>query len=37
MMRTMINITGDAACTVIVAATEGELDRSVYEKSSKVA
>lgn len=35
MMRTMINITGDSACSVIVAATEGELDRSVYEKSAK--
>ena len=35
MMRTMINITGDAACSVIVAATEGELDRSVYEKSKQ--
>jgi Na+/H+-dicarboxylate symporter len=32
MMRTMINITGDAACSVVVAATEGELDRTVYEK-----
>ena len=37
MMRTMINITGDAACSVIVAATEGELDRSVYEKSPSAA
>lgn len=37
MMRTMINITGDAACSVIVAATEGELDRSVYEKSASVS
>jgi Na+/H+-dicarboxylate symporter len=34
MMRTMINITGDSACSVIVAATEGELDRSVYEKKA---
>lgn len=34
MVRTMINITGDAACSVIVAATEGELDRSVYEKKA---
>lgn len=32
MMRTMINITGDAACATIIAATEGELNRSVYEK-----
>ncbi|HBV66765.1 MAG TPA: dicarboxylate/amino acid:cation symporter [Clostridiales bacterium] len=34
MMRTMINITGDSACSVIVAATEGELNRSVYEKKT---
>ena len=37
MMRTMINITGDAACSVVVAATEGELDRSVFEKPTSVA
>lgn len=37
MMRTMINITGDSACSVIVAATEGELDRSVYEKKVSTA
>jgi Na+/H+-dicarboxylate symporter len=37
MMRTMINITGDAACATIIAATEGELDRSVYEKSASSA
>ncbi len=37
MMRTMINITGDAACATIIAATEGELDRSVYEKSTSSA
>ena len=36
MMRTMINITGDAACAVVVAATEGELNRSVFEKTVKV-
>lgn len=35
MMRTMINVTGDAACSVVVAATEGELDRSVFEKTAK--
>lgn len=35
MMRTMINITGDSACSVIVAATEGELNRSVFEKTAK--
>lgn len=32
MMRTMINITGDAACSVVVAATEGELNKSVLNK-----
>ena len=37
MMRTMINITGDAACSVVVAATEGELDRTVYEKTVPAA
>ena len=37
MMRTMINITGDAACSVVVAATEGELDRSVYKKPAQAA
>ncbi len=37
MMRTMINITGDAACATIIAATEGELDRSVYEKPASSA
>ncbi len=36
MMRTMINITGDAACSVVVASTEGELDRSVFGKTAKV-
>lgn len=35
MMRTMINVTGDAACSVVVAATEGELDRTVIEKAAK--
>ncbi|HAQ40636.1 MAG TPA: dicarboxylate/amino acid:cation symporter [Clostridiales bacterium] len=34
MMRTMINITGDSACSVVVAATEGELNRSVFEKKA---
>ncbi|HBD64158.1 MAG TPA: dicarboxylate/amino acid:cation symporter, partial [Clostridiales bacterium] len=31
MMRTMINITGDAACAVVVSATEGELDRDMID------
>ncbi len=29
MARTVVNITGDASCAVIVAATEGELDRKI--------
>ena len=37
MMRTMINITGDSACSVVVAASEGELNRSVFEKAAKAA
>lgn len=37
MMRTMINITGDAACAVVIAATEGELNRSVYVKQENAA
>jgi len=37
MMRTMINITGDAACATIIAATEGELNRSVYDKPASSA
>lgn len=37
MMRTMVNITGDAACATIIAATEGELNRSVYEKPASSA
>lgn len=35
MMRTMINVTGDAACSVIVAATEGELNREVIANPVK--
>lgn len=30
MMRTAVNITGDAVCTLIVAAQEGKLDREVF-------
>lgn len=37
MMRTMINITGDSACSVVVAASEGELNKSVFEKTAKAA
>ncbi len=34
MARTVVNITGDASCAVIVAATENELDRSCNVKSA---
>jgi Na+/H+-dicarboxylate symporter len=30
MFRTVVNITGDAICTLIVAKSEGELDLNVY-------
>ncbi|MDM8561621.1 dicarboxylate/amino acid:cation symporter [Candidatus Parabeggiatoa sp. HSG14] len=33
MMRTAVNVTGDAAATVIIAKSEGALDREIYEKS----
>lgn len=31
MMRTVVNITGDAVCTTIVAKQDGALDRDVFE------
>ena len=31
MVRTCVNVTGDAVVTCIVAASEGQLDRSVYD------
>jgi Na+/H+-dicarboxylate symporter len=30
MMRTAVNITGDAVCTTIVAHQNGDLDRNVF-------
>ena len=30
MCRTVVNITGDAVCTLIIAKSEGEFDESVY-------
>lgn len=30
MCRTVVNITGDAVCTIIIAKSEGEFDESVY-------
>lgn len=34
MLRTAINITGDAACTLIVAKSEGEFDEKIYYENS---
>lgn len=34
MLRTAINITGDACCTVIIAKSEGEFDEKVYYDNS---
>ena len=34
MMRTTVNITGDAACAVIIAASENELDRDYKVKET---
>ena len=31
MSRTVVNITGDAICTMIIAKTEGEFDREKFE------
>ena len=30
MMRTAVNVTGDAVCTTIIAKQSGELDKSVF-------
>jgi Na+/H+-dicarboxylate symporter len=35
MCRTVINITGDAVCTLIVAKGEGEFDKDVFYSSNK--
>lgn len=32
MLRTAVNITGDAVCTTIVASQNGELDREVFQR-----
>ena len=42
MCRTVINITGDAVCTIIIAKSEGEFDEAVYnsvieDKESKIS
>lgn len=33
MARTCVNVTGDASCAVIVSATEGELNREVFNST----
>jgi proton glutamate symport protein len=33
MIRTMVNITGDASVSVVVASTEGALDHQILEKN----
>lgn len=35
MLRTAVNITGDAVCTTIVAAQNGELDRDIFNKTEE--
>ena len=32
MMRTVVNVTGDATVSTIIAQSEGELDTSVYDR-----
>ena len=32
MLRTAVNVTGDAVCTVIVANKEGMVDREVFDR-----
>jgi Na+/H+-dicarboxylate symporter len=33
MARTTVNVTGDAAISVVIAHSEGELDREVFLRS----
>ena len=35
MTRTAVNITGDAVCTTIVAAQNGDLDWEVFESNEE--
>jgi Na+/H+-dicarboxylate symporter len=35
MQRTVINVTGDAAVSMMVDASEGKLDRKVYNEPNK--
>ncbi|WP_245748987.1 dicarboxylate/amino acid:cation symporter [Oceanisphaera psychrotolerans] len=34
MARTTVNVTGDAAVSVLIAHSEGELDKDVYYKKA---
>jgi Na+/H+-dicarboxylate symporter len=34
MARTVVNITGDAVCTILVAQAEGEFDRAVFDSDN---
>ena len=35
MCRTVVNITGDAMCTILVAKSEGEFNIDVYNKKEE--
>ena len=35
MMRTAVNITGDAVCTTVVSYQEKSLDKEIFNKSIK--
>jgi Na+/H+-dicarboxylate symporter len=34
MIRTVINVTGDAVASVVVAKSEGQLDQEIYHASA---
>jgi DAACS family dicarboxylate/amino acid:cation (Na+ or H+) symporter len=37
MIRTAVNVTGDAACTCVIARTEGALDKAVFDADDEEA
>jgi DAACS family dicarboxylate/amino acid:cation (Na+ or H+) symporter len=37
MMRTAVNVTGDAACSCVIARTEGALDKAVFDADDDAA
>jgi DAACS family dicarboxylate/amino acid:cation (Na+ or H+) symporter len=37
MMRTAVNVTGDAACSCVIARTEGALDKAVFDADEDAA